>query len=105
MFEGSSRSRLTHLDHLCIITETVPAGLHNATSKRGFANSYFYRTHLSWNRLLLCLREIKSPSKFKIKLLELIWKDFVTLENDSDNDYHDSGDLSLFRHFLSHKHI
>ena len=84
--------RFTHLDHLCIITETVPAGLYNATSKRGFANSYFYRTHLSWNRLPLCLREIISPSKFKIKLLELIWKDFVTLEHDSDNDNHDSGD-------------
>ena len=36
--------------------------------------------------------EIISPIKFKIKLLELIWKDFVTLEHDSDNDDHDSGD-------------
>ena len=81
---GSSRLRFTHLDHLCIITETVPAGLHNSTSKHGFANSYFYRTHLSWNRLPLSLREIISPSKFKIKLLEPIWKDFITLEHDSD---------------------
>ena len=66
-FEGSSRLSFTHLDHLCLITDTVPAGLYNATSERGFANSYFYRTRLSWNRLPLYLREIMSPSKFKIK--------------------------------------
>ena len=30
-----------------------------------------------------------TPSKFKIKLLVLIWKDSVTLEHDSDNEYHD----------------
>ena len=54
---------------------------------------------------------------FKIKLLELIWKDFVTLEHDSDHDYHDSGDhfsdisfltkiyRNLSQHFLSHKNI
>ena len=105
LFEGSTRLRFTDLDHLCIITETVPAGLYNTTSKRGFENSCYYRTHFSWNRLPLCLREIISPSKFKIKLLELIWKDFFTLEHDSDNEYHNSGDWSLFRHFLSHKHI
>ena len=41
----------------------------------------------SWNRLPQSLREIISPNKFKIKLLELIWKDLVTLEHDSDNEY------------------
>ena len=61
-----SRLRFTHHGHLCIITETVPAGLFNATSKRGFANSYFYRTNLSCNRLPLPLREIIRPSTFKI---------------------------------------
>ena len=63
LFEGSSRLRFTHLDHLRIITKTVPAGLFNETSKSGFANSYFYTTHLLLNRLPQTLREIISQSK------------------------------------------
>ena len=47
------------------------------SSRRGFANNFFYRSHLMWNRLPLSLREIIRPSKFKIELIKYIWTEFV----------------------------
>ena len=71
--QGGSRLRITHLDHLSIVSDIVTRGQRvDATSKRGFNNSYFYRTHLMWNRLPLSLREIIRPSIFKAKLIEFI---------------------------------
>ena len=79
-YEGSSRLRFTrHLDHLSIVS-TVP------TTRRGFNHTYFYRTHLLWNRVPLSIREIIRPSEFKIKLVEFIWKELVVSEYDSDNE-------------------
>ena len=83
-YNGSSRLRFTHLDHLSLITDTVPTGARSSESKRGFANSYFYRTHLSWNRLPLSLREIIRPSEFKCKLLQFIWEEFVNSTPDTE---------------------
>ena len=62
-FQGESRLRSTHLYHLSIVSDIVTRGQReDATSKRGFNNSYFYRTHLMWNRLPLSLGEIIRPS-------------------------------------------
>ena len=55
-YEGSSRLRSTHLDHLSIVS-TVP------TTRRGFTHTYFYRTHLLWNRVPLSIRKIIRPSQ------------------------------------------
>ena len=78
-YEGSSILRSTHLDHLSIVS-TVP------TTRRGFTHTYFYRTHLLWNRIPLSIREIIRPSEFKIKIVELIWKELVVSEYNSDNE-------------------
>ena len=86
-FKGHSRLRFSHLDHLSLISDLVPAYKSNTSNiKRGFANSYFYRTHLLWNRLPLSLREIIRPSVFKSKLVEYIWTHLVTSENTSDDE-------------------
>ena len=55
--DGNSRLRITHLDHLSLVSDINPAGNKSGNSKRGFAHSFFYRTHHSWNRLPLSLRE------------------------------------------------
>ena len=86
-FQGGSRLRFTHLDHLSIVSDIVTRGQRvNATSKRGFNNSYFYRTHLMWNRLPLSLREITRPSLFKVKLIEHIWKEYIIKPSDDSDD-------------------
>ena len=89
LFMGGSRLRFTHLDHLSIISDIIPKQAFDTISKRGFNNSYFYRTHLSWNRLPLTLRQIKRPSLFKEKLLTFIWTEFITPTDTSDDDYFD----------------
>ena len=88
-FEGKTRLRFTHLDHLSLVTDIVPKFNKNTNSKRGFNNSYFYRTHLLWNKLPLSLREIKRPSLFKDKLLKFIWSDFFMDLDNSDDDNSD----------------
>ena len=85
-YEGSCRLRFTHLDHLSLVTDVIPSGTGCSSTKRGFANSYFYRTHLSWNRLPLSLREIIRPSVFKQKLLQFIWEEFVNIYPESDSE-------------------
>ena len=85
-YDGSSRLRSTHLDPLALISEVIPSGAKSSTSKRGFAHSYFYRTHLSWNRLPLSLREIVQPSEFKSKLIQFIWKEFVITTSESESE-------------------
>ena len=56
------------------------------TTRRGFTHTYFYRTHLLWNRVPLSIREIIRPSQFKIKRVEFIWKEVVVSEFNSDNE-------------------
>ena len=85
-YEGTSRLRCTHLDHLSLVTDVIPSGTRCSSTKRGFANSYFYRTHLSWNRLPLVLREIIRPSEFKQKLLQFIWDEFVNIDPESHSE-------------------
>ena len=86
-FEGHSRLRFSHLDHLSLVSDVIPSHKFNTSNrKRGLANSYFYRTHLLWNRLPLSLREIIRPSVFKSKLVEYIWTHLVTSENTSDDE-------------------
>ena len=85
-YEGSSRLRFTHLDHLSLVTDVIPSGTGCSASKRGFANTYFYRTHSNWNRLPLSLREIIRPSEFKQKLMQFIWEEIVATGSESDSE-------------------
>ena len=98
-FTGSNL-RSSHLDSRSYVSSVIPRNLNtlstlssNLSSKRGFSNSYFYRTHLAWNRLPLALRETVSPDMFRVKLLEHIWKECVPL-CDPDGDHSDAGAIS-----------
>ena len=56
-----------------------------AQNQKGFLLIYtFYRTHLSWNRLLHSLCKIIRPSKFKCKLFQFIWGQFVTSTSNTE---------------------
>ena len=76
-YSGSTRLRSSHLDHLSLVSDASPRGTSQPNSQRGFASSFFYRSHLMWNRLPLALREIIRPSQFKIQLLQYIWSDQI----------------------------
>ena len=69
-YSGNSRLRSSHLDHLSVISDVSPL-------RRGYSNSYFYRSHLSWNRLPLSIRETVRPGAFKMELLKYIWSNLV----------------------------
>jgi hypothetical protein len=90
-FYEDTRLRFSHYDHLSLLSDITPAGQTNPSSNRGFSNSYFYRTHLLWNRLPLSLREIIRPSEFRTKLIEFIWNEFV-IDNALADSSEDSSD-------------
>ncbi len=83
-FSGSTRLRSTHLDHLCFVSSVRPSGTTANDSKRGFANTFFYRTHLLWNRLPLLLREVEYPGRFRRELINYIWTEFVSSPEGND---------------------
>ena len=68
-YSGNSRLRFCHLDRLSLVSDLLP----NTTAcvsrtTNAFANSYFYRVHILWNKLPLELREVDCPKKFKTLL-------------------------------------
>ena len=87
LFDGSSRLRSTHLDHFSLVSDIKPNCIKSFSSKRGFVHTFFYREHLSWNRLPLPLREIIRPSVFKSMLIKYIWEELTTTVLDSDDEH------------------
>ena len=77
LFSGSTRLRSTHLDQLCFVSSVQPRGITATDSRRGFANTYFYRAHLLWNKLPFLLREVSIPGMFKLGLVKYIWTELV----------------------------
>ena len=65
---------------VCDIIPKTTASQDRTTN--AFANSFFYRTHLSWNKLPLNLRQIASPGEFKTELKSHMWD---RLHNDLNN--------------------
>ena len=45
--------------------------------KDAFINSFFYRSHLEWNKLDLSLRKITEPETFRINLRKHIWNNLL----------------------------
>ena len=85
LFDGNSRLRSTHYDHLSLISSIHPSVNYNATrTSNQFANCFFYRTHNKWNELPLSIREIDCPVHFKFCLKRHMW-DHLS-ENDSDSN-------------------
>ena len=74
-FSGNSL-RVSHFDSLSIVSIVIPkisASVASVSSCRVFANSFFYRTHSSWNNLPFEVRDIQCPTKFKQKVTEILW--------------------------------
>ena len=90
-FSGS-RLRRSHFDRLSIVSSITPRTPHNLNtidSCMGISKSFFYRAHLSWNKLPFALRDIAAPSRFKSELLNYIWNqvsDAIKSEFVNDND-------------------
>ena len=79
-FNGNYRLRSCHLDHRSLISDIKPKVYakytKNDTSGREckiFENSYFYRSHLAWNRLPINLRDTIGHHDFKSKLRKHLW--------------------------------
>ena len=68
-FDGSTRLRSTHLDHLSLVSTINP----RRNSYKILEKSFFYRTHSLWNRIPLEIRKIGSPSLFRIRLESHLW--------------------------------
>ncbi len=68
-YQGSSRLRSSHMDHLCLVCSIIPRTISNA-----FSRSFFYKTHRDWNMLPLKLREISDICEFKEHLIKHLWK-------------------------------
>ena len=76
-YEGNTRLRSSHLDHMCFVSSVTPRSTNNA-----FTRSFFFRTHTKWNHIPLSIREIDSISEFKHKLTKHMWKVIMTEVND-----------------------
>ncbi len=93
-YKGSSRLRQCHFDSRSIISSILPkVSQHNMSSgsepNDPLSRSYFYRTHLLWNKLPFETREILSPSMFKSEVTKYLWKSILTEEH--SDSFHDNG--------------
>ena len=67
------------MDTLCMVSDIVPTVSNNCSEYQAFANSYFYRAHLEWNKLPLELRLIAYADIFKTRLIEHLWKELASM--------------------------
>ena len=85
LFDGNSRLRSIHFDHLSLISTIHPTGSFLATrTSNSLANSFFYRTHIKWNNLPLSIREIECPIQFNFILKEHLWKCLLESSTESE---------------------
>ena len=77
-FQGS-RLRSSHLDDLCLVSSVLPKTSRGRVNSdrdqlpRNFENSFFYRTHIIWNRLPYDIRNTACRLKFKTLVSDLLW--------------------------------
>ena len=76
------RLRSSHLDRLSLVSSIKPEIKHSYSKNSSggseykvFENSFFYRSHLLWNRLPLAIRETISPPIFKKRVINYLWQD------------------------------
>ena len=86
-YQGGSRLRSCHLDKLSIVSSLIPfSSQFSDRSNNPFSKSFFYRTHLLWNSLSLELREILSPSLFKLEVTKHLWNTLLTTNSPNCDD-------------------
>jgi hypothetical protein len=90
-FDGNSRLRSCHLDTLCLVSEIKPRinSTFSCSKNCALNKSFFYRTHLLWNKLPFDLRAITCFSKFRKNLITFLWG---TLSNEEAVDLDVSAD-------------
>jgi hypothetical protein len=64
------------------------------TQNSSLNKSFFYRTHLLWNKLPYDLRAIDSFSKFKINLIKFLWSELLA-PSDPDVDGYAQSDMAI----------
>ena len=82
-FQGS-RLRSCHLDSHSICSSVhpkTPQNLELLNTSTGITKSFFYRAHITWNRLPLELRKIESETLFEKKLIDHFWNEILSLAN------------------------
>ena len=62
-FDGSSRLRNSHLDHMSLVSSIVPS----KNGSKSIEKSFFYRTHSVWNSVPLEIRELGSVAVVAFK--------------------------------------
>ena len=81
-YDGVSRQRASHLDHMSfVINFNTAVPLHKVNCSNKFFKSYFYRTLHTWNKLPLSIREIPSHVRFKLKVKDFLWSQ-VMIDSD-----------------------
>ena len=108
-FSQGSRLRSSHLNNHSLISSITPkissrnnndiisnSNVSCISSFRAFENSYFYRTHLKWNKLPLEVKEISSHTIFKNKLETLFWKDIQASYSVQDSNSWLGDDSDIF---------
>ncbi len=83
-FNGNSRLRSSHLDHLSLECSLLPR---STSSSSLLDKSFFYRTHTAWNSLPLEIREISSTKTFKSNLETYEWKALLESETSNCDDF------------------
>ena len=78
-YNGNSRLRSSHLDHLSLECSLLPRNSLSTLLEK----SFFYRTHTVWNSLPLELREVNITTMFRTNLEKYLWKE--VLESESSN--------------------
>ena len=83
-FDSSIKPRLTTLsENKCSKTSKVKCRNQDSDPNYGqnclqeFEHSYFYRTHLQWNKLPLDLRVIEQYQSFQIELNKYLWNNLM----------------------------
>ena len=85
-FEGNRSLRSCHLDKLHLVSNIKPS-VYAKYSKHAtegaeckiLENSFFYRSHLSWNKLSFKIREAEVHSIFKEQLRKYLWDEALTI--------------------------
>ena len=68
---------------MCYVSSVLPRSDNNC-----FSNSFFYRSHLAWNRLPLDIRDTVNQVQFRIKLADYLWKEVgFSIRNGIEYDF------------------
>ena len=78
-FDGQSRLRNTHLDHLSLVCNLIPS---SRSCSKFLERSFFYRAHSLWNALPLEIRELNTLSLFKSRLETHLWDSVINSDSE-----------------------